>query len=561
MIGVAGLGTDRCGPAEGGRPGAEINWEPITQEFLNEPPPQVWVTKRRTFDAQGFSPLDQITPENVQKLEVAWDFDTGVTGSVQWEPKVVNDVLFVQTDCQGVLALDARTGHQLWAYEYRLLPIWTRWFRGVAGCQTSRGLAIYGDKLLAHFGDSHIVGIDASTGEEVWKTFTDGYGYSSPGIVADGVLVSGNRAKEYDRAFVTGLDPETGEILWRTYVIPSRGQPGYETWEIDGSAEMGHGSVWLSPSYDPELNLVYLGTGNPNPYTAQSRPGDNLYTNSVLAMDPQTGRIVWHHQYLPNDSWDQDMAMTPILADVEIDGEVRPVLLHTGKTGWLNVLDRRTGEFLGHTFTTYQNIILDVDAKTGRPKTDRELVPKPGKRVIACPSTRGGTSWPGRAFSPETGLYYISGNHVCMDVEGIAFRPRLVALRNIDDRFVQAPGFEHVGEIWAIDPSTLETVWTIQYDIPTTATLLPTAGGVLFAGHIDRHLYAYDPTTGEELWSHELDHQIESHPITYEIDGDQYVAVATGGGSLVGSDLVEVFAPEWSLPEGPGRIWVFRLRR
>ncbi len=556
---AVGLPSAAAAQEAGWEPG-ERGWTPVTQAFLNDPPPGAWPSRRRTLDHQAFTPLAQITPANVGELAVAWIFDTGVTGSVQWEPIVVNGRMFLQLNCAGVVALDAATGALLWRYTYELLPPAERQARGVSGCQASRGLTVFDDRIMAHFGDSHIVALDALSGEELWKTFTDGLGYSSPGIMAGGVLVSGNRAKDHDRAFVTGIDPYSGEILWKRYVIPGPGEYGYDSWEVEGTAEIGHGSVWLTPSHDPELDLVYIPTGNPDPYTSWTRPGDNLYTNSVLALRPATGEIVWYHQYIPHDSWDQDMAMSPVLADLEIEGELRKVLVHSGKSGFTNVLDRATGEFLGHRFTTYQNIFLDVDPVTGRPVMNDALRPRPGVQVTACPSTRGGTDWPGRAFSPETGLYYISGNHVCMEVEGIEFVPGETPLRNIADRMVPAPGHDHIGELWAIDPVTLETAWSIRYPIATSATPLPTGSGLLFVGHMDRNLYAYDAATGEELWRRGLDHHIESHPISYEVDGVQYLAVATGGGSLIGGALVRLLSPDWNLPRQSGMLWVFRLR-
>jgi len=537
---------------------AQIDWQPVTQETLNNPDPGDWPSKRRTPNSWGFSPLTQINTDNVDELELAWAFDVGVSGTVEWTPIVVDGVMFVQGNNTRVVALDAASGDLIWVYEYRMMPAEQMAELGVGGGATSRGLTVYEDKVIAHFGDSHIVALDAATGQEVWKTFTDGLGYTSPGIIANGVLISGNRAKNFDRAFATGIDTETGEILWRTHVIPGAGEPGYETWEVEGTAEIGHGSIWMTPSYDPELDLVYISTGNPDPYTVQTRPGDNLYTNSTLALRPDTGEMVWYHQYIPNDSWDQDSVNEAVLVDLEIDGEMVKALIHTGKSGFTNVLNRETGEYIQSRFLTYQNIFLDVDPETGRPTKNPEVVIPVGDRVIACPSTRGGTDWPARAYSPETGLYYISGNHVCMDVEGFAFEQG-TPLRNIDDRRVVAPGYDYIGELWAIDPVTMETVWTVQYDIPTSATPLPTAGGVVFAGHIDRRFFAYDAASGDELWSIRTSAPIEGHPVSYEVDGVQYVAVPVGCCSIVGGAMAREFTPEHIGPSGTGEIWVFRL--
>lgn len=534
-------------------------WQSVTQEYLNDPPASEWPSKRRTPSSWGFSPLDQITVDNVEDLELVWSLDTGVAGLVEWTPIVTNGRMFLQANNTRILAMDAETGDLLWTYEYEMLPAEEQARLGVGGLSNSRGLTIFQDMVIGHFADSHIVALDAETGQELWKTFTDGGGYTSPGIIADGVLISGNRAKSLDRAFVTGTDPESGEVLWQTHVIPGPGEPGYETWEVEGTAEVGHGSVWMTPSYDPELDLVYVTVGNPDPYTSQTRPGDNLYTNSILAVDPQSGEIVWYHQFVPNDSWDLDSVMEPILVDLEIDGETVPALIHTGKSGFTNMLNRETGEFIDHTFVVYQNVFLSVDPETGRPTMNRDLVPRPGERVIACPSTRGGTDWPARAYSPETNMYYLSGNHACMDVEGFAHSDGM-PMRNIDDIRVVAEGYEdQIGELFAFDANTLDLAWSVQFEEPTTAIPLPTAGGLVFAGHIDRYFRAYDAGTGEELWQVRLPGPIEGHPISYAIDGTQYVAVPAGCCSLVGSAMAREFTPEVLGPSGTGGVYVFKL--
>lgn len=535
---------------------AQTAWQPVTQDLLTNPPDGWWPSKTRTPDGSRYSPLDQINRDNVADLEVAWVLETGAP-AVEGTPAVANGIMYFQARSQRVIAADATTGDIIWVYEYELLPQEERAELGVGGDGRSRGIVLYEDMVFMHTGDSHIVALDAQTGQELWKTFTDGRGYTSPGIIADGVLVSGNRAKNNDRAFVTGVDTETGEVLWQTYVIPGPGEPGYETWEVEGTAERGHGSVWGSPTYDPVLNLVYVTTGNPDPYTNQTRPGDNLYVQSVLAMDPQTGEINWYHQFIPNDSWDQDSINEAILFDAEIDGEMRHLMVHTGKSGFTNLLDRETGEWLDSMFTTYLNIFTGVD-EDGHPILNEDVIPRPGERVIACPSTRGGTDWPARAYSPVTGLYYLSGNHICMDVEGVAYAPG-DPNRNIDDIRVVAPGYEHIGEMFAIDPLTMEVVWSLPYDIPTSAIPLPTGGGLVFAGTIDRYFIAYNDETGEELWRQRVNAPVEGHPIAYEVDGVQYIAVPTGCCSLVGGAIARELTPEVIGPTGTGQIWVFRL--
>ncbi|MCC6982959.1 MAG: PQQ-binding-like beta-propeller repeat protein [Bauldia sp.] len=534
----------------------ERTWTPITQDFLNNPPDGEWASKRRTPNGWGYSPLTQINRDNVGSLELAWAFDTGATGNKEWTPAVANGIMFVHANDR-VLALDAASGDLIWQYQITLLPAERRTELGVGGGTTTRGVTLYEDKVLVHTGDSHIVALDTLSGQEIWKTFTDGLGYSSPGIIADGVLISGNRAKNYDRGFITGVDTSSGEILWKTWAIPGPGEPGYDSWTVPGTAEVGHGSVWGTPTYDPDLNIVYVTVGNPDPYTNQTREGDNLYTQSLLAMAPKTGEILWYHQFVPNDAWDLDSIMEAVLFDAEIDGEMRHLLIHTGKSSFTNVLDRETGEYIGSRFVTYTNVFTGVD-DSGRPIQNEAVIPRPGERVVACPSTRGGTDWPARAYSPDTGLYYISGNHVCMDVEGLAYAPG-DPMRNLDDRRVIAPGYDYIGELFAIDAATLETAWTVKYDYPTSAIPLPTAGGLVFAGTIDRYFVAYNDETGEELWRQRISQAIEAHPISYEVDGVQYVAVPSGCCSIVGGGFANELTPEIMGPTGTGHIWAFRL--
>ncbi len=545
----------------GGRAPEEMppvfDWRKIDQAYLNNPPQETWPSKSRTPNAWRYSPLDQINRANVDRLEVAWVLESGVGGAVEWTPVVANDVMFVQANMTRIIAANAATGDLLWTYEYEPLPEAERPDPNGGWIPISRGLVLYGNMVITQWFDSRIVALDAQTGQEVWEAFTNGGGYTSPGIVADGVLVSGSRDRKDDRGFITGIDPNTGEILWRTYTIPGPGEPGYETWEIKGTAESGHGSVWGTPSYDPELNLVYVTTSSADPYTHQTRPGDNLYTNSILALDPQTGDIQWYHQFIPNDSWDQDSTMEALLIDIIFQDAPRKALVHTGKSGFTNLLDREDGEWLGSMFTTYQNIFPDVNEK-GRPTLNMDVVPRPGKRVIACPSTRGGTDWPARAYSPDTGLYYLSGNNICMDVEGIPFAPGDPP-RNIDDTFVLAPNYNHIGELFAINPVTMSVVWSLKYDIPTSAIPLPTAGGLVFAGDMDRFFRAYRDDTGELLWQQRLNAPVEGHPISYEVEGVQYVAVPTGCCSAVGGGIAQALAPEILGLHGTGQVWVFRL--
>jgi len=537
---------------------AQDAWQPITEDFLNNPPDEAWPAKRRTPSALGYSPLDQINRENVADLELAFVLETGVMGTNEGTPVVVNDVMFYQARSQRIIAADAATGQLIWTYDYNVRPVEERSELGIGGDQTSRGIVVYENMVIANMGDAVILALDAQSGQEIWRTETNAQGYTSPGMIAGGILVSGGRARDNDRASVTGVDAETGEILWERYVIPGPGEPGYETWEVEGTAERGHGSVWGTPTYDPELNLVYIFVGNPDPYTRQTRPGDNLYTNSVLALDPPTGEIVWYHQFVPNDSWDVDSIMEGILFDAEYQGEMRHLMIHTGKSGFTNLLDRETGEWLDYRFTAYQNVFASVD-ENGRPTMNEDLVPRPGERVIACPSTRGGTDWPARSYSPDTGLYYISGNHVCMDVEGIEYSPG-DPNRNLDDFRVRAPGYdEYIGELWAIDPLTMETAWSVTYEHPTSAIPLPTAGGLLFAGDVDNTVRAYADDSGELLWSHPVASTVEGHPISYMVDGVQYVAFPTGCCSIAGAGLASELTPDILGLRGSAQIWVFRL--
>ena len=400
---------------------AGIAYTPVTDERLRAPDPGDWLMYRGTYDSWGYSPLDQITTDNVADLVPLWTLSTGVTSGHE-SPPVVNDgVMFVTTPEDRVIAIDARTGEQLWLYA-RQFP------EGMAHPhRTNRGVGLYGDKVFLTTHDAFVVALDAVTGEVAWETavadYRTGYYMTIAPLVASGkVMVGASGGERGIRGFVVALDPETGEEVWRSHTIPGPGEPGNDTWPGD-TWQRGGASIWITGSYDPESNLTYWGTGNPGPWIGDQRPGDNLYTNSVVAFDADTGEIKGYHQYHHNGSWDWDEVSAPLLIDVPRDGRVIPTLVHPARNGYLWTLERTAAgpiRFVEAQPYVDQNVFTAIDPVTGRPEYDDERKPGTDKPATFCPSLWGGKDWPPAAYSPQTGYLYIPANeNLCSTMVGV----------------------------------------------------------------------------------------------------------------------------------------------
>jgi len=382
----------------------------VTAERLGSPEPGNWSLYRRTYDGQGYSPLDKINAGNVKNLVPVWTFSTGVTEGHEAPPIVNNGVMFVATPQAQVIALDAKTGEEIWRYNKHPLPEDLFQLH-----PTSRGVGLWQDKLYLATNDGQLVAIDAKTGKEVWiqrvQDYRKGLYLTLMPLVVNGKVIVGGSGGEYGvRGYVVAFDAETGKELWRTFTIPGPSEPGHDTWKGD-DLQSGGGSAWMTGTYDPALNLVYWGVGNAAPWPGDAHPGDNLFTTSVLALDPDTGKIKAHYQYHQNDSWDWDEVEAPMLIDLQRDGRTIKALVHPGRDAIFWVLERGADKInYVHGWPYVHTDVWKSIDQEGRPVVDSDHKPVLGKRVEFCPSLWGGKHWPSAAYSPKTGLVYVPAN-------------------------------------------------------------------------------------------------------------------------------------------------------
>ena len=555
-----------------------IDYTPVSEEMLRNPAPGEWLNWRGTDNAWGYSPLDQITLDNVGELQLAWSWAMDETGSQEAAPLAHDGILYVPNPRGVIQALDGATGDLIWEYRpgVTLRVDGTRTSdntglpanaRAVVGRGVQKNIAIYGDMIYAATGDASIVAVDARTGREVWKTAVAdpglGYFYVAGPIVAHGKLITGisgcERYKD-DVCFITGHDAITGEELWRTSTIARPGEPGGDTWGDLPLRFRAGSDAWIAGSYDAETNLVYWATSQAKPWARAVRgtAGDALYTNSSLALDPDTGELVWHYQYLPGETHDMDEVFESVLID--LDG--RRSLFKMGKLGILWQIDRTTGEFINATDIGYQNI-LSVDSETGEVRYRPGMIPEIGVEIEMCPSTSGFKSWRAMAFSPLTNALYIP---VALNCELATFGPaeRILGgggtgpVRRINTPHPASEG--NLGELLVIDIRNGEVMWRHRTPSPINTAALTTAGGLVFAGDWDRHMYAYNAWSGDILWQTRLPTSTQGFPISYLADGKQYVAIPVGGGgSSWSTTLPRELAPSIRRPRNGNSLHVFAL--
>ena len=555
-----------------------IDYTPVSEEMLRNPAPGEWLNWRGTDNAWGYSPLDQITLDNVGELQLAWSWAMDETGSQEAAPLAHDGILYVPNPRGVIQALDGATGDLIWEYRpgVTLRVDGTRTSdntglpanaRAVVGRGVQKNIAIYGDMIYAATGDASIVAVDARTGREVWKTAVAdpglGYFYVAGPIVAHGKLITGisgcERYKD-DVCFITGHDAITGQELWRTSTIARPGEPGGDTWGDLPLRFRAGSDAWIAGSYDAETNLVYWATSQAKPWARAVRgtAGDALYTNSSLALDPDTGELVWHYQYLPGETHDMDEVFESVLID--LDG--RRSLFKMGKLGILWQIDRTTGEFINATDIGYQNI-LSVDSEPGEVRYRPGMIPEIGVEIEMCPSTSGFKSWRAMAFSPLTNALYIP---VALNCELATFGPaeRILGgggpgpVRRINTPRPASEG--NLGELLVIDIRNGEVMWRHHTPSPINTAALTTAGGLVFAGDWDRHMYAYNAQSGDILWQTRLPTSTQGFPISYLADGKQYVAIPVGGGgSSWSTTLPRELAPSIRRPRNGNSLHVFAL--
>jgi alcohol dehydrogenase (cytochrome c) len=511
--------------------------------------PQNWLTYSGTLFSHRYTGLTQITPANVKNLELQWVFQTRgpaePTEKSEATPLVVDGVMYTVLSPNHVVALDAASGRMFWMYSPRLSPL-----ARVCCGRVNRGLAILGEALFMGTIDGHLIAIDAKTGTPLWDVTISkpelGYSFTMAPLVVKDKVIMGPAGGEYGiRGFIAAFDVKTGKEAWRFHTVPGPGDPGFDTWPAGSNAwEHGGGSIWVTGSYDPDLNLMYWGVGNPGPdWNADPRPGDNLYTDSVVALDPDSGQLKWHYQFTPHDEFDYDSTQVPVLADMDWKGRPRKVMLWANRNGFWYVLDRSTGEFLQGMPFVRVNWAEGIDQQ-GRPK---RVLNATVEGTLVYPNNQGATNWYSPSYSPRTGLFYIPSwmdtysTYTKGDVqykEGNQYTGRfptmtVPALRTGPGAVNQRTPQEGWGAIQAFDPKSGELKWQFKMADVTDSGVLTTATDLLFAGGREGYFFALDARTGAQLWRGSVGGQVSAAPMSYAVNGRQYVAISAGSALFV----------------------------
>jgi alcohol dehydrogenase (cytochrome c) len=541
-------------------------FSPVDDEAIANPPAGDWLTWRRSYDAHGFSPLDQVDTRNVDELRLAWSW-TMPTGSNENVPIVRDGTMFVYGYGDIVQALDAATGDLIWEHRHRLA--------NGASPFHKRALAVHGDRIYIGTSDTHVVAIDARTGESVWETeigdFRQNETINSGPLVAQGRVMVGTTATgvggKRGGPQIVGLDEATGRVAWRIGTIPKPGEPGGNSWNGVPWEQRTGASIWTAGSYDPGTGLAYFGTGNTYdtgpllvPDDDPATTADALYTNSTLAIEPVTGRLVWAHQHFPNDQWDLDWAFERQLVDLTIDGRERRVALTSGKIGIYEGVDADTGEFLFAIDLGLQNIVSEIDSRTGAKTINRDTLPGDGRVHLVCPHGAGAKNFLPGSYDRSRHVLYVPLNEACMDVYPVPGGGSGALSSGVNWGIRPRPDSDgKFGRLQAIDLATGENVWVTRQRAPQTSGVLATAGGLVFAASLDRYFRAYDARDGSMLWQTRLNDVSSSSPISFSVDSRQYVAIATGQGGFHASSFLPL-VPELTSPQNRGAaIWVFAL--
>ena len=554
-------------------------FDPVTDAMLADPPAAHWLTWRRTNDAWGYSPLDQITTENVAKLVEVWTRPLG-RGSQTATPLVYDGVMYMPNPNDVIQALDAVTGELIWEHERETSEA-ARRMGGLLG-SNNRNIAIYGNLIIDTSVDLHLFALDAETGEMVWETpvldYTKHRAIQGAGpIIANGKAVSGRSCLPYagpHACVIVALDAMTGKEVWRRRIIPGPGEHGDESWGDMPFEERSHVGSWMVPSYDHELDLVFVGTSvtAPTPkFLLEGSDKEYLYHNSTLALDGDTGEIRWYYQHLV-DHWDLDHPFERMLLDTAVapdaedvpwinprikPGETRKVMTGIpGKTALIYTLDRETGEFLWARPTVEQNVVADIDGATGKVTGEGDSIPtEMGQTLNICPSMHGGKDWEAGAYSPLTNTMYFPLRNACMPTLITTARDASHSYYALNVGFELSPGKTDLGSVYAVSAETGATTWLYEQRASTTS-VVATGGGLLFLGDTGGGFMALDQESGEVLWRVELGSPVTGFPITYAVEGRQYVAVSTGFSATTGSFLR--MTPEVR-PSFGNNLYVFAL--